>query len=86
MVDINEILGRPIEELTEDELEARLNALKRMRRHTTSSRKAGARPKSNKEKSVFNMLKQLSPEEIAELNKYLSKKQGGEGENKSSPL
>jgi len=67
-MNLNDLLESPVQSLTDEELEARLYLLKRLKL------KVGGKPKvykSNKDKSINDMLKGLSPEQITNLLKLV---------------
>ena len=62
-----DLLSKPINELTTDELEARLNALKSLKVMTVREPKEKKAIKSNASKQITDLLSKLSNEDIKKL-------------------
>lgn len=71
---LGDIINKELSDLTEDELEERINLLRRMRIIQPRQSSSSLSQQSNKDKRLRNMLSNLSPEE---LKKLMSKLQGG---------
>jgi DNA-binding MarR family transcriptional regulator len=63
---LRDLLEKPINELTDAELEDRLNSLKRLKIMSDKPPKI-AKVKSNKDKQIADLLSGLSPEDIQKL-------------------
>ena len=63
---LKDLITKPVSELTEAELEERLNALKRLRIIVDKPTKS-FKTRSNKDKQVEDLLTKLSPEALKKL-------------------
>lgn len=66
-MDLKDLLSTPSGELTTEELEEKLNKLKRLRFRPESSAKKPSPTKSNKDKQMENLLEGLTPEQLKQL-------------------
>ena len=77
---LRDLLQKPIGELTDDELEAKIHVLKRLRvvqEDDTERPKAKVHHiKSNKDRQMDDLLSGMTKEEMQELEAILSKKKG----------
>lgn len=69
-MELKDLLGIPLEELTEDQLEEKFRQLKKLKISTSKVAKTVTR-KSNKDRRIEDLLSQLSIEDIEELKKKL---------------
>ncbi len=78
---LSDLLDKPLNELTDDELNYKINILKRLKMQRLKSSSTGERkkavPKTNKEKQVVDLLKSLSADELKILYGKLSKEKEG---------
>lgn len=74
-MDLQDLLEKPLHELSEEELETKINLLKHLRvlEVQENKHKKKATRKSNKEKQLENLIDSLSKEELA----ILMEKYGG---------
>lgn len=78
MSDLSSLLTKPNSDLSDAELEIKINLLKRLRTapmpRAPKSSTVGGKPrnKSNKERQLEDLLRQLSPEEIQTILKGLT--------------
>ena len=63
---LEDLLGKSLKEMTDEEVEEYISSLKRMRVVPEKAQKSTT-PKSNKAKREDNLLSQLSPDELSEL-------------------
>lgn len=70
-MELKDLLERPINELSDEEVEIRLNLLRKMKIRPESSGKGGP-TKSNKERRIEDLLKNMTKEELANLVKNLN--------------
>lgn len=69
-MNLNDLLEKPLDNLTDEQLEDRLHLLKRLKLKVEGKKRV---LRSNKEKSIQDVLKGLSKEELANLIKQLKK-------------
>lgn len=69
-MNLNDLLEKPLENLTDEQLEDRLHLLKRLKLKVEGKKRV---VKSNKQATIQDMLKGLSKDELANLVKQLEK-------------
>lgn len=68
---LEDIIEASIKDLTSEELETRINILKRLRTAPVRKAKSSTSTESNADKRLKDVIKKLSPEQLQELMKKI---------------
>ncbi len=75
-MELKNLLGLPVDQLTTDQLEEKIRTLKKLKivadKPKVTKTKSTAAPKSNKDKQIANLIKSMSPDQLKALMAKLS--------------
>ena len=70
-MELKDLLGKPLEEFTDSDLEEKFRQLKKLKLTATPKTKTVSTRKSNKDLRIDDLLSQLTIEDIEKMNKHL---------------